>query len=216
MNPKVIIFDFDGTIADTVSALVRITNNLASEFGYQQTDQEELAQLRNLSSRQIIERSGISIFKLPFLARKVKLELNKEIRKLSPFPRISEAIIQLKNQDNILGIITSNSQENVTAFLETHALQDLFSFIYAGRTLFGKNKVITKLIKQENLDPEAVIYVGDEVRDIEAARKSQIKMIAVTWGFNSREVLAEYRPDSLIDSPDKLIEAVEMKINNNL
>lgn len=209
MNDKVIIFDFDGTIANTIDAIVSIVNSLAPEFGYQQTSQEELAQIKNLNSRQIIERAGISIFKIPFLARKVKLELNKEIRKLSPIPGITEALIQLQNQDSRLGIITSNSKENVIAFLETNELQHLFSFVYSGRTIFGKNKVITNLIKQENLNPETVIYVGDEVRDIEAAKKSQIKAIAVTWGFNSKEVLAKYDPDFLIESPNELIEAVK-------
>jgi phosphoglycolate phosphatase len=53
-----------------------------------------------------------------------------------------------------------------------------------------------------------VIYVGDETRDIEAARKIQIQVIAVSWGFNSREVLAEQKPDFLISHPSQLIEVV--------
>ena len=77
MTAKVIIFDFDGTIADTIDAIVNITNCLAVEFGYKQTSQEELIQLKSLSSRAIVKQSGVSIFKLPFLIRKVKLELIK-------------------------------------------------------------------------------------------------------------------------------------------
>lgn len=207
MTPKVIIFDFDGTIADTLDAIVSITNRLAIEFGYKPTSQEELAQLKNLTSRQIISQSGISIFRLPFLIRKVKAELNKEIQKLRPIPGIKEALTQLNNQGNRLVIITSNSKENVVAFLEKNNLQDLFVFIYSGTT-FGKSKVINKLLKQENINPEQVIYVGDETRDIEAARKSNIKAIAVTWGFNSKEVLAEQNPDFLIHEPHELIDVM--------
>lgn len=208
MTVKVIIFDFDGTIADTLDAIVSITNRLALEFGYKQTTLEELAQLKNLNSRQIIDQSGISIFKLPFLIRKVKAELSKEIQRLSPIPGIKEALTELKNQGNSLGIITSNSKDNVMAFLETNNLQELFNFIYSGTT-FGKSKVINKLLKQEDINPEEVIYVGDETRDIEAARKSNIKAIAVTWGFNSRQVLAEQSPDFLIHKPNDLIEVIE-------
>jgi HAD superfamily hydrolase (TIGR01549 family) len=207
MTVKVIIFDFDGTIADTLDAIVSITNRLALEFGYKQTTLEELAQLKNLNSRQIIDQSGISIFKLPFLIRKVKAELSKEIQRLSPIPGIKEALTELKNQGNSLGIITSNSKDNVMAFLETNNLQELFNFIYSGTT-FGKSKVINKLLKQENISPEEVIYVGDETRDIEAARKSNVKAIAVTWGFNSKQVLAEQSPDFLIHKPNDLIEVV--------
>lgn len=207
MTVKVIIFDFDGTIADTLDAIVSITNRLALEFGYKQTTLEELAQLKNLNSRQIIDQSGISIFKLPFLIRKVKAELSKEIQTLNPIPGIKEALTELKNQGNSLGIITSNSKDNVMAFLETNNLQELFNFIYSGTT-FGKSKVINKLLKQENISPEEVIYVGDETRDIEAARKSNIKAIAVTWGFNSKQVLAEQSPDFLIHKPNDLIKVI--------
>ena len=208
MTAKVIIFDFDGTIADTLDALVSITNRLAVEFGYKPITQEELALFKTLNSRQIIKHSGISIFQLPFLVRKVKAELNKEIRTLSFIPGIKEVLIELKNQGNSLGIITSNSKENVITFLSEKNLQYLFDFIYSGTKLFGKSKVINKFLKQENIKPEAVIYVGDEIRDIEAARRSEIKVIAVSWGFNSEQVLAEQNPDYLIQNPAELIDAI--------
>ncbi len=208
MTVKVIIFDFDGTIADTLDAVVSITNRLAGDFGYKQTSLEELAILRNLNSRQIIKQSGVSIFKIPFLIRKVLSELNNEIQVLSAFPGIKEALIELKNQGNRLGIITSNSKENVTAFLNKNGLQELFDFIYSGATIFGKSKVINRVLKSENLKSEEVIYVGDETRDIEAAKRTQIKAIAVSWGFNSKEVLAEYNPDFLIHQPNELIEVI--------
>ena len=208
MTEKVILFDFDGTIADSLDAIVNITNSLAGEFGYKPASQEQIAQLQNLPPRELIKESGISIFKIPFLFRRVKLELSKEVQYLSPIPGMKEALIELKNQGNRLGIITSNSQENVMAFLFKNELQNLFEFIYSAKTLFGKNKVITNFLRQESLKFEDVIYVGDETRDIEAARKSNIKVIAVSWGFNSREVLAEKKPDFLIYKPNELIDVI--------
>jgi phosphoglycolate phosphatase-like HAD superfamily hydrolase len=208
MSVKVIIFDFDGTLADTLDALVIITNRLALEFGYKQTAPEELAQMRNLSSREIFEQSGISIFQLPFLLRRVKLALHKDIQKLSPILGIKEALTHLKNEGNRLGILTSNSEENVSVFLKKHGIEDLFSFIYSGTTLFGKHKVIRKFMKQNNLNTQEVIYVGDETRDIEASKRINIKVIAVSWGFNSREALAKHNPDFLIHKPGELIEVI--------
>lgn len=213
MTVKVIIFDFDGTIADTLDAIVSITNRLAEEFGYKQTSQEDLAILRNLTSRQIIKQSGVSIFKIPFLIKKVKAELNNEIQELSAFIGIKKAFIELKSQGNRLGIVTSNSKENVTAFLHKNGLQELFDFIYSAPTIFGKSKVINRIVKTENIKLEDVIYVGDETRDIEAAKKTHIKAIAVTWGFNSKEVLAEQNPDFLIHKPNELIEAIRSWLN---
>ncbi len=208
MTEKVIIFDFDGTIADTLDAIVNISNRLAADFGYKQTSLEEIAQLKNLNSREIIKQSGISIFKVPFLIRKVKAELNKEIQKLKPIPGIKEALVQLKAQGYRVLILTSNSKENVLFFLEENKMQDLFDFIYSGATLFGKSKIINNILKQENLNYEQFFYVGDETRDIEAARRSYIKAIAVSWGFNSKEVLAKQNPNFLIHQPNELINVI--------
>jgi phosphoglycolate phosphatase-like HAD superfamily hydrolase len=208
MSVKVIIFDFDGTLADTLDAVVSITNRLAGEYGYKQTTLDELAQIRRLSSREIIKQSGISIFRIPFLLKKVRDCLRNDIHKLNPIEGIKEAITQLKKQGNCLGILTSNSEENVKIFLEKHGMQDLFSFIYSEPTLFSKHKILKKFMRINNLTPEEVIYVGDETRDIEASKRIPIKVIAVSWGFNSGEALAKQNPDFLIQKPSELIKVM--------
>ncbi|MGK7875867.1 MAG: HAD-IA family hydrolase [Xenococcaceae cyanobacterium] len=208
MAASVIVFDFDGTIADSHGAIVEITNRLSGEFGYKPVNKAEVSQLKNLSSREIVKQSEISIFQIPFLLRRVKAELGKEIGTLKPVSGIETYLFELKEQGYQLGIITSNIQENVLAFLENNNLQALFDFIYSGTTLFGKHKVIGEFIKQNNLTAEEVIYVGDETRDIEAAKKSKVKVIAVGWGFNSPSVLAEHKPDFFIDKPEEIIEVI--------
>ena len=209
MTQKVIIFDFDGTIADTVDALVTIANRLAVEFGYIQITPEELARLRTFSSREIIKYSGISLFKIPFLLKKVKGELKQKIQELKPIPGIHAALIELQKEGYRLGIITSNSQENVTAFLQNNELAYLFDFIYSGVTIFGKTTIINNVLKQKQLTTQAVIYVGDETRDIEASKKANIKVIAVAWGFNSPEALAKQKPNFLINYPSELLEVIQ-------
>ncbi|MBD2692767.1 HAD-IA family hydrolase [Anabaena catenula] len=209
MTQKVIIFDFDGTIADTVDALVTLANRLALEFGYVQITPNELALLRNLTSREIIKYSGISLFRIPFLVKKVKSELKDKIKDFQPIPGMKEVLIELKNQDFRLGIITSNSQENVTEFLNCHDLGYLFEFIHSGVTIFGKTTIINNVLRQRQIKPQSVIYVGDETRDIEASKKANIKVIAVTWGFNSAEALLKQKPDFLIDHPSELLEIIK-------
>jgi phosphoglycolate phosphatase-like HAD superfamily hydrolase len=208
MSIKVIIFDFDGTLADTLDAVVRITNRLAIEFGYKPTAPEELAKIRNLSSREIINQSGISLFKIPFLLNKLKTALRNEIQYLNTITGIKEALIILKKEGNKLGILTSNSEENVKIFLEKHEMKELFDFIYSENKLFSKHKTLRKFINQNNLSKEEVIYVGDETRDIEASKKIAIKVIAVSWGFNTGEALAKSKPDFLIHKPSELIEVM--------
>lgn len=210
MNIKVIVFDFDGTIADTRDAIVEITNRLSGEFGYKPVTPKEVSQLRDLNSKEIIRRSEIPLTKLPFLLRRLKLELGQKVYRLQPVYGVASALAELKGQGYQVGIVTSNSEENVVTFLENNQLSELFEFIYSGSTLFGKNQVINNFIKKNNFASEAVVYVGDETRDIEAARKSKIKVVAVSWGFNSRDALAQYRPDFLIDEPQNLVEAIAL------
>lgn len=211
MTQTVIIFDFDGTIADTVDALVGIANRLAVEFGYVPITQQELALLKNLTSREIIKYSGISVFKIPFLVKKVKGELKDKIHEFQPIPGIKEALIELKAEGYSLGIITSNSKDNVNEFLKINELDNLFDFIYSGVTIFGKKTIINNVLKQRQLKPQQVIYVGDETRDIEASKKANIQVIAVTWGFNSPEILAKQKPDFLIHHPSELLTVVNRK-----
>jgi phosphoglycolate phosphatase len=205
MTQKVIIFDFDGTIADTVDALVTIANRLALEFGYVPINSQELVLLRNLTAREIIKYSGVSLFKIPFMVKKVKGELKHKIPELTPIEGINAALIELHNQGYHLGIITSNSQENVNQFLKFHNLDYLFDFIYSGVTIFGKTTIINNVLRQKHFQPESVIYVGDETRDIESAKKANIKVIAVSWGFNSPEALSKQNPDFLIHHPHELL-----------
>lgn len=205
---KVIIFDFDGTLADTIDILLSITNRLSVEFGFKSATKEELAELSNLTSWQLLKYSGISIFKFPLLIRTLKAELRNEIPHIQLFSGIKEVLLELKKRGFILGIITSNSRENVLSSMESNGLEGTFDFIDSATT-FGKHKIIYRWLKRENFNPEQVVYVGDEVRDIEAAKRTGIKVIAVSWGFNSQSALAAHYPDFLIEHPQQLIEIID-------
>ena len=204
---KIVIFDFDGTLADTFDLILAIANRLSVEFGYKQAKKEEIPEIEKLSPLELINQSGISIFKVPFLLKRIRAEFKKEINDVGLFGGIKEALLALKLQGYKIGIITSNGQENVEYVLQKYDFL-IFDFMDSGTTLFGKHRVIKKYLKSENIQPEEMVYVGDETRDINAAKKAKVKAIAVTWGFNSREALSQYQPDALVDQPQELIEVI--------
>jgi len=204
MTIKIILFDFDGTIADTHQMSLKIANQMAEEFHYRSITPDDLEELKNLSSRDVVLRSGVSPLKIPFLLRRFMQELGKHVQSLKPIQGIPDCLKELKESGYSLGIISSNLKDNVVAFLANNDLSEYFDFIYSGSTLFGKYRIINKVVQAENVKPSEVVYIGDETRDINSAKKSKIKVVAVGWGFNSPKILQQYQPDFLILNPEEL------------
>ena len=149
---------------------------------------------------------NIPLWKLPEMVLRVssKLKNNKNIKL---FPGIIEMLSNLKNNYK-LGIVSSNSKENIIETLKKHNIENLFEFVYSDSSLFGKHLVLKKMCGKNKINPHEVMYVGDEDRDIIAAKKIKIKTIAVTWGFNSKEKLSRENPDYIVDSPMQIIDIV--------
>ena len=201
---RTIIFDFDGTIADTLDSVVKIVNSHAEHFGYKKVTKKDIPYLQGKKPKEILSYLGISIFKLPLWIKKIHSEINKEISNMKPTVNISPLLSELSGNEQIyLGILTSNTQENVKQFLYKNELI-FFDFIRNGKSVFGKSHMLNKIIKQRKANKDDVFYVCDEVRDIEAAKKSGIKSIAVTWGYNNKDALIKENPDFLTDTPDEL------------
>ena len=201
---KTIILDFDGTIADTLDSVVKIVNNHAEHFGYKKVTKEDIPYLQGKRPKEILSYLGISIFKLPLWIKKIHSEINKEIINMTPTVNILPLLSELNDDDNFhIGILTSNTQENVKEFLCKNQL-NFFDFIRTGKSVFGKSHTINKIIKQRRVHKSEVFYVCDEVRDIEAAKKSGITSIAVTWGYNTKDALLKEDPDFLVNTPEEL------------
>ncbi len=200
-----LLFDFDGTLADSLSAIVTITNRLAPEFGFRPTPLDEVESLKGLTARQLIRHSGLPILKIPALLRRVRDELRQQSTAIAPCQGMPEVIRTLHAQNHALAVITSNTPEVVQVFLAAHQLTDCFLSVDGGSTLFRKGKLITRCLKQHQVSANDAVYVGDEVRDVDAARFAGVRAVSVTWGFNSRSALAAMSPDWLIDEPDRLL-----------
>jgi phosphoglycolate phosphatase len=205
---KTVVFDFDGTIADTLDASVEIINSFVHEYGHKKLTKQDVERLRGKTAMALIGEFKIPLIKLPFIIGRVKSELNQKIADIEIFKGMKEVLNGLKNKGCRLGILTSNSEENVRKFLKAKNLE-IFDFVYSASNLFGKGIVMKRLLKEKKLAKEDIIYVGDEVRDIEAARASGVKIISVTWGFNSKEILEKYEPEAIVDRPAEILTAIK-------
>ena len=197
---KYIVFDFDGTLADTFDVIKTIATK---EYGAIDIDFELV---KELGAKSFLKQMNIPLWKLPEMAINVtsKLRNSKDIKL---FPGIIDLLNNLKNNYKI-GIVSSNSKENIIDTLKIHNIESLFEFVYSDSSIFGKHLVLKKMCGKYKINPLEVIYVGDEDRDIIAAKKIKIKTIAVTWGFNSKEKLSREKPDYIVDSPIQILEIV--------
>lgn len=209
----VLIFDFDGTIADTLDTIVRITNRIAPEYGYSPTTPEKLRYYQSLSTKEMLKQSEIPLFRLPFLLRQVRREMGMELESVSVAADLVPTLRSLQTNGHQMMIMSSNSRQNIIRFLERQGLANLFSSIQGGVGLLSKARVLRRIIRQEDFDFSQVIYVGDETRDIDASKQVGVLVAAVTWGFSAREALAAQSPTFLIDHPRQLIGAAQTLVN---
>lgn len=203
-SKKYIIFDFDGTIADSVDAALQIYNRVAPEYKCKPIHGEARELLSAKNPTRYFKEYGVTPFKLFLLVFRIRKELGKQIEQISMVEGIEKSLIRLKKAGFRLGILTSNSRKNVEQFLAHNQLSDVFSFVYSGRHLLGKDSLISKIIKKEKLSEGAIVYVGDETRDVLAMKKARIPVVAVSWGLSSESKLASLHPESLIHHPVEL------------
>lgn len=207
--PKtVLIFDFDGTIADTHKYIISISNRLADEFNYLKIPDTDIEAMREKTAQEMISILKVPMLKIPAIVAKAKKEFYEGIADIEPIEGLKEVLNKLWESGIRMGILSSNNEKNISAFLDQHGLKDVFSFVQTTSKVWTKNTSLKKLIKSYGLDINHLMYVGDETRDITAAKKINTKIIAVSWGYNSAGTLAEHNPDYLVNSPAELLQFI--------
>lgn len=204
-RPRLILFDFDGTLADTLLLGLEILNRLSVEFGFKPLPPAELGSARDLSTRQLMKRLGIRRIKLPRISKRGTEEMGKQIESIQAFAGIAELLAGLHTQGYRLGVLTSNSEENVARFLAKQRLET-FEFIKSSSKLLGKGSVLRRIMREHKIKPREILFIGDELRDIEAAQETGVHMAAATWGYNSRAALESAAPDHIVEAPFQIAE----------
>ncbi|MBN2738483.1 MAG: HAD-IA family hydrolase [Spirochaetales bacterium] len=210
---KLILFDFDGTLAAIGSKSKAIINRLSEKYHFGDMTFDDFWKMRDLNLKDVLKKLNIPMWKLPFLVADYKNWMQEYIQDEELTHLSWKRIIgELKAQVGRLGILTSNSTENAGIFLKLHDIAD-FDFIYSA-SMFGKHRSLIKIINREKILPREVLYIGDEIRDVEACRRAGVPVMSVTWGINSKEALLETAPDYCVDSPEEIFSALGMSLGD--
>lgn len=204
---RLVIFDFDGTLSDSGDWFLSVVDHLSERFKFRSVDPGEVETLRHKSSREVIEHLRIPRWKLPRIARYVRQLVAQHATQFELFPGTPDLLQQLAEAGVKIALVTSNAEKNARIILgpENAARIELF---VCGSSLFGKAPKFRRVLKKLKVSPHEALAVGDETRDIDAAREVGMRCGSVLWGYASEAVLSGLKPDALFRTPADILDYV--------
>ncbi len=201
MKYRLVIWDFDGTLADSLQAGLVLFNRLAGELRYRPiTDPEAV---RQMTARQFLRHHGIPWWRLPRLAKHFHAAAAELDIRLHPDVL---QMVQLLAQKRVRqGILSSNSVENIRKTLVDHRAEELFEFVESCGGLFGKPRALRRIVRRSGVPRDQILYIGDEERDVRAARSAGVAAAAVAWGFHVPAVLKAARPNHFVERAEEIL-----------
>jgi len=206
-----ILFDYDGVLADTLDDLLRFGQGACDQLGVMhKVTKDDLSRLEVMSfatyGRACEVPEGL-------VDEFVQICLKRFAGKKSPpaiFKGLSEAVRSLAAQHTI-AVVTTNSTQNVNAFLLEHGLEQCVRAVYGVDMPGTKSQKIATARNRlaGNGEQEPVFMVGDSLSDVLAAKEANVTSVAVTWGHQGLEQLLRGNPDHVVRSPQELIKVIE-------
>ncbi|ALC83122.1 MULTISPECIES: HAD hydrolase-like protein [Bacillus] len=205
---KTAIFDFDGTIVESAQLVFDLFNSFADKYKYTRMPQDQSDYIRTITFKERFKKFNVPLVKIPMLTIDIVKKYKEAIPYLEPVEDIQSVLQTLKESGFKLILLSANSKENIEQFLQLNQME-YFDEILTSHRFFGRHLTLNNYIKKEKVARENVIFIGDEHRDIIACRKSNIKIISVTWGYDFEELLSQANPDFIVSKPVEIIDAIQ-------
>ena len=204
---KHIIFDFDGTLADSTAVFTSAWNTLAQKYKFKGIELKEIDTLKKLSISERSKLFDFPMYKLPMILPQFYKLYRQSLNDVHLFEGMKELLIEIDKRGYKILIISSNSKENILEFLKMNGIHCVADVLCSNR-IFGKDKVMKKFLKEANVDSSNVVYIGDEQRDIVACKKAGIPIIWVEWGYDAKEVVQNDEPEYSVSTPQEILEII--------
>ena len=184
-----------------------VFNELAEEHGFRRVEAHEYEHFRDLNGRTLLRELGLPLWKLPRVINSMRRRMARHAETFSLFPGMAEALRHLAESGVQLGIVSSNSRENVERVLGAENSKRIAHFA-CGVSMFGKASKLREVLRRARVLPKEAIYIGDEIRDAQAAVKAGIAFGAVTWGQHSIGALREQNPTEIFTTVSEMTERI--------
>ncbi len=203
-----IVFDFDGTLADSQSVVLELYNDTAKERDFRHINREDWPKVRRMGIAEGLKFAGIKAYQIPGLLALGKREMVKRARDIKLFPGVADVVKQLNAYGHEVYLLSTNSNQVVNTVLKNNGLIGYLTVLKSSQ-IFGKARAIRGLMRKHKLKSGDVWMVGDEVRDIQAAQKAGVNIISVTWGFQPTDVLGPAEPTALAQNPADILKIIQ-------
>ena len=209
---KIVIFDLDGTLLNTLDDLADSTNYALSKFGYPTRTIEEVRQFVGNGVAKLIERAipdgknnsncekCLSIFKENYA--------QNMYNKTAPYNGIIEMLSNLKSKGIKIAVVSNKFDLAVKELCKIY-FDKYIDFAAGENEAQGINKkpapdTVLSVLRKFSFSPEDAIYVGDSDVDIMTAKNSNMPCISVTWGFRDEKFLLKSGATILINAPSEI------------
>ncbi len=199
---RLVIFDFDGTLADSLPWIRSVFNDMADRFGFSRLTPTEFEAMRGMSGREIMARTKVPMWRLPAIVSHMRKEKLSAAATTPLFPGVPELLGALKDAGVTVAIVSSDSELSVRTVLGPLAAS--VAHFDCGAAIFGKAARFRRMLKRTKVPAAEALSVGDEIRDLEAAREARLPSAAVGWGYALPEALARHAPTHLFRSVAEL------------
>ncbi|MBC7576182.1 MAG: HAD-IA family hydrolase [Tardiphaga sp.] len=206
MPYKLAIFDMDGTLSDSFPWFLSVINAVADKHKFQRVENDRIDQLRNVGAGELIRLLGVSKWRIPLIARDMRKLKSKQIDRIALFPGVDRMFRELKARGVTIAIVSSDSEDNVRTVLGD--LDQHVAYFACGAGLFGKKAKFQRVLDLTGISVDQAISIGDEIRDIDAAREAGIDFAAVSWGYTSAAALKARAPNFMLSRMDDVIVAL--------
>jgi len=203
--PRIIIFDFDGVLADSLYSFYSLIKAGMKEIGLSLT----LKQYRNFfignvhqGFKSFINNKQKYISFMDFRKNNYDRYYYRKNREVKLFPGTSSLVEKLSKK-YILAIASSGRKNNIENLLDKNKIKNLFGLVLAD-SAFTKEGMIKEILNKFSAAPQEAIMISDTVGDVLIAKEIGLKTIAITWGFHSRKLLSSAQPDNIVKNMDKL------------
>ncbi len=195
---QLVIFDVDGTLIDSFPVFVELMNSFAERYAYPPIHADNIEEFRALAPKKILKKLKLSPLQTFSLMLRCKHKMKQFLHIPQKIQGVEQLLRALKAQHIQIAIVSSNSAANCQSYLGAE-LFDLFDYIECDASIYGKQRQLKKIIRKVKAPLQQVIYIGDQIIDIQSAHKNGIQAAAVTWGFNNKQALLTEKPHYLCE-----------------